>query len=225
MRTPRRWRRIAALGVCALGGALLAAYLWWRAAPVSREVAVPRLAASSLAWADAHGKEGDLVFRTGRDVMARLVLTQGDSVRYSHVGVLVGSAGKWSVVSSMPAEGAFRGGVATEPLALFAGREKARAVGFWRVGALSPQAREVFVAHVLAQRGRPFDAGFRYGEDSGLYCTELVMKGLAAAGQDLSDSVEGVTVPTVPEKVYPPDYLRRSGRLGRMWAAQEREGP
>lgn len=218
-------RQLLSGGLIVLSGLAVAFILWLRAAPTSREVAVPRLAASSLAWADAHGKEGDLVFRTGRDVMARLVLTQGDSVQYSHVGVLVGSAGKWSVVSSMPAEGAFRGGVVTEPLALFAGREKARAVGIWRVGALSPQAREVFVAHVLAQRGKPFDAAFRYGEDSSLYCTELVMKGLAAAGQDLSNSVPGVTVLTVPEKVYPPDYLRRSGRLERMWAAQEADAP
>lgn len=218
-------RQLLSGGILVLSGVAAAFFLRWRAVPASGEPAVPQLGAVASAWADAHGREGDLVFRTGRDVMARLVLTQGDSVRYSHVGVLVGTAGKWSVVSSMPAEGAFRGGVATEPLASFAGREKARAVGFWRFGALDPQAREVFVAHVLAQRGRPFDAGFRYGEDSSLYCTELVMKGLAAAGQDLSNSVPGVAVPTVPEKVYPPDYLRRSGRLGRMWAAQESEGP
>jgi len=221
----RSWRLAVPGGLVALAGVSVALFLWLRAAPVSREVAVPRLAASSTAWADAHGQEGDLVFRTGRDVMARLVLTQGDSVRYSHVGVLVGTAGAWSVASAMPAEGGFRGGVLLEPLASFASREKARAVGIWRVGALTPRAREVFVAHVLAQRGKPFDAAFRYGEDSSLYCTELVMKGLAAAGQDLSNSVPGVTVLTVPEKVYPPDYLRRSDRTGRMWSAQEADAP
>ena len=33
-------------------------------------------------------KDGDLIFRTGRDLMARVVLAQGDEARYSHVGIV-----------------------------------------------------------------------------------------------------------------------------------------
>lgn len=161
----------------------------------------------------ANLKDGDLILRTGRDLMARVVLAQGDEARYSHVGIVSMRGRDAFVVHAMPDEDDRPGGVRKESIAAFYAPSKASAVAVYRVEGLSEGARHVIADYALGQIGKPFDDSFRYSDDSSLYCTELVLKSLAAGKAELAPVTETVQVLTIDESVYPPDALRRSGKL------------
>lgn len=154
-------------------------------------------------------RSGDLVFRTGRDLMARIVLGRGTDTRFSHVGIVLRTSSGLEVVHAVPAEGGRPGGVLVEPLGVFAAPEAARDLGFYRFGALGDGAAARAAERARAWRGRPFDAGFRYGDDRELYCTELVLKALEPELPGLAARVEPLSVPLVGEPVFPPDHVRR----------------
>lgn len=158
-------------------------------------------------------EDGDLVFRAGRDVIARLILTQGDSTRYSHVGVIVRRDNDLFVVHTLPHDESYSGGVFMESLASFTSSENAKDVGFYRVKDLRSDSRLKIRDYVLQQIGKPFDDKFQYSSDNSFYCTELAMKALAAGDADLSKSTKSVTVMLLTESVVPPDNLRRSVKL------------
>src|SRR5262249_7871081 len=76
--------------------------------------------------------DGDLVFRRGRDLMSRLVLSQTDVARFSHVGLIAIKDGVLFVVHAIPRDGASAGGVLWEPLTEFASIANAAEVGIYR---------------------------------------------------------------------------------------------
>lgn len=152
---------------------------------------------------------GDLVFRTGRDVMARLVLSQGEEARFSHVGMLVRRGGDLLVIHAVPDELGAVGGVRMEPLVGFASPEVARDLGFYRLRGLTPAFREAMVAFLTRQIGKPFDARFQMSTDDSFYCTELVLKAITHAGCAPMDGLKGVRLPLMAEKVFPPDQLSK----------------
>jgi len=154
-------------------------------------------------------RSGDLVFRTGRDLMARIVLSRGSDTRFSHVGILLRTPSGLLVVHAVPDEEGHPGGVLVEPLEAFASAETARDLGFYRLEALDEAAASRAALRARDWRGRTFDAAFRYGDDRELYCTELVMKALESELPGLPSRVEPLSVPLVPEPVFPPDHLRR----------------
>lgn len=181
-----------------------------------------RSAHSGLASAESAGlqfpesqelADGDLVFRTGRDMVARLVLSQGESPRFSHVGIIVKQDGKPFVVHALPKGDTARDGVRMEPLSLFASNENAADIGYYRVSGMDAMARQVVRSYALQQIGKPFDDAFKFSDDTHYYCTELVLKALTAGGMDLSGSVLNIHVFMLAEPVFPPDHLRRSSRL------------
>lgn len=204
-RSPRRNRTAAFLAVLALtlfGGTAVP-----RPVP---EAAVH----ASAPWAGRLDLvDGDLVFRTGRDVMARLVLSQGSASRFSHVGVIVRVDGAPFVVHAVPAEGRFQGGVVLEPLERFAAPRLAAGVGLYRVRGATRVSRDRIRDHALAQVGKPFDDAFSLADDRRLYCTELVLNALAAGGLDLAPTVPRVRMMLVTEPVVLPDGLTSSPRL------------
>jgi hypothetical protein len=158
-------------------------------------------------------EDGDLVFRTGRDFLTRIVLTQGTSPRFSHVGVIIKINGIAFVVHSVPADGSISGGVLLEELQKFIAPSVAADVGFFRIKAISQAARARTRDYALAQVGKPFDSQFKYSDDSSFYCTELVIKSLEAAGVDIKNAVESVNVVTIDEPVFPPDKLAKSDKI------------
>lgn len=158
-------------------------------------------------------KDGDLVFRAGRDMMARLVLSQGDATRFSHVGVIVMHGHKAFVVHAVPAEGLNAGGVREEPLAEFSKPSNASDIGFFRVSGLDDRGRQEIVDYALEQIGKPFDDEYRFSDDSRMYCTELVLKALVVGEITKVSSTGSVQVLTLNEPVFPPDSLRRSPEL------------
>lgn len=168
-------------------------------------------------WTDGEGlSDGDLVFRTGRDLTSRLVLTQGNSPRFSHVGVILRRESTVFVVHSLPEGATLLAGVQIEPLSSFVSSENASDVAFYRVKGINDKSRQKMREYVLNQVGKPFDADFLLSTDGNMYCTELAVKAIAAAGIYLVAELPRIRVMLVDELVIPPDYLRRSRYLESM---------
>ena len=168
-------------------------------------------------------EDGDLVFRAGRDMSARLVLTQGESPRFSHVGVVIRRDGDLFVVHAVPGSEASQGGVLVEPLTQFVSPKAAAGIGYYRIKGLQKEAAQKLRSYALSQIGKPFDLDFQYSDDASVYCTELVLKAVSAAGVELAQSIRSVRIMTIHEQVFPPDYLSRSARLETIWI-KAREG-
>lgn len=157
--------------------------------------------------------DGDLVFRTGRDIMSRLVLSQGDSPRFSHVGVILKRESSLVVVHALPQDGESLGGVLVEPLSVFASSNNASDIGFYRVKGVSADSRNRIREYILRQSGKPFDDDFLLSDDGKFYCTELALKALAVAGITIAASVPQIQVMLLTEPVVTPDSFRRSVQL------------
>ncbi|WP_084676936.1 YiiX/YebB-like N1pC/P60 family cysteine hydrolase [Massilia niastensis] len=154
-------------------------------------------------------RDGDIVLRRGLDMMSRLVLTQGDAARFSHVGLIVVQQGVPQVLHAMPQEGDRRGGVILEPLAAFMSPSDAAEVAIYRSTGLTDTQRAAVKQAALTQRGLPFDERFELSNTEKVYCTGLVLRAYAAAGLALADARAWIEVPFLPEPVVPPDHLRR----------------
>lgn len=157
--------------------------------------------------------DGDLVFRRGGSFASRLVLAQQPGQRFSHVGMVLKKSGGLHVAHALPGHGPGIGGVQLEPLASFAAPEAALDLAFVQLGSLDPEARRELRSYLLQQIGRPFDGDFLLTTDESLYCTELVVKALAAAGVSLAEDLPRLEVMMLDEPVIVPEALWRAGRL------------
>ncbi len=157
--------------------------------------------------------DGDLVFRTGRDMISHLVLSQGDLPRFSHVGIILRNQSELVVVHAVPQNGKSAGGVIVEPLDTFTAKDNAKDVGFYRAKKINDKARRIIREYSLQQVGKGFDYRFLWNNDDELYCTELVLKAFTKSGITLTASLPKVRVMLVPEPVYPPDHLSKSSQL------------
>ncbi len=203
----RKKAALAALLAVLQGGSVLAMHLWEER---------PEQATITKPWTRPTKElaDGDLIFRRGRDAAARMVLDQGDSVRFSHVGVVVMQGSEPFVVhAAAPEAASAQGGVLIEALADFVAQDKAADVGVYRAKGLDARQRDAISSHVRRQIGKPFDYEFRLSEDEMIYCTELALKALKAGGIDLEKTIRTVSVMVLSEPAFPPDYLRRSGAL------------
>lgn len=166
--------------------------------------------------------DGDLVFRRGRDLASRLVLSQGDAARFSHVGVIVTLESGVAVVHALPKEGSRPGGVRVERLSEFASPANAAEIAFYRPAAVTEEGRVRMRRYILAQVGKPFDDEFRLSDDRRFYCTGLAIKALASGGVAVAAGLPQVRVMLLAEPVVPPDYLRRSALLEPIHETDER---
>jgi hypothetical protein len=158
-------------------------------------------------------RDGDLVFRRGRDAIGRIVLSYGDQPRFSHVGMIVHFNGQVQVAHALPETPNERGGVRLDLLAVFSSPLRASEVGYFRLRELTPDQQAQIRRYLLLSAGTPFDLRFEYSRDDALYCTELVLKALATVGLDLTPALETVRVVMLEEPAFAPDALWRSGRL------------
>ncbi len=159
--------------------------------------------------------DGDLIFRKGRDLVSRLVLSQGNSAQFSHVGVIVKNKGIVSVVHSLPEDAVSVPGVQIEPLRKFASFDNASDIAVYRLKEMDARVRKKITAYILHQVGKPFDASFLLSTDDSIYCTELAVKAFMHAGVEFSD-LELIDVMLIDEPVITPDHLRQSERLERI---------
>jgi hypothetical protein len=172
--------------------------------------------ASTPAIAEGGLVDGDLVFRRGRDMMAATVLAADRAARFSHVGLLLHVDGRAMIVHAVPSEEDRDGGVVIEPLAAFLAPDRASDYAVYRVRALDNAGRRRLTERALAMVGRPFDFELRWSDDGRLYCSELVLKALEAAGFNLRPGLPTVQTVMMPEPAIAPDSLRGSRTLLRI---------
>ncbi|MBX9899948.1 MAG: hypothetical protein K2Y28_04105 [Burkholderiaceae bacterium] len=143
-------------------------------------------------------------------MMSRIVLSQGEASRFSHVGIMLVMKTGVFVVHAVPSEGGSSGGVLMEPLSVFASLDSASEIGFYRLKDVREATRSKIRAYALRQLGKPFDDSFLLSDESKLYCTELVIRAFESGGVNIESSVDKIKVMLIAEPVVPPDYLRRS---------------
>lgn len=151
-------------------------------------------------------EDGDLVFRRGRDAVSALVLAHGEG-RFSHVGMVLRTATGIRVIHAVPPEGTHPGGVVDEPLEQFAAPALTAEIAVFRLPNLGEDEHQRLRTYLRQREGAPFDAGLRMSEDESLYCTELVLRALDAAGVPVPDDLPGVWAPLLAEPAIPPEAL------------------
>lgn len=131
-------------------------------------------------------RSGDILFRRGRSLLSRGVLSADGASDYSHVGLVSVAADQITVIHSVPAESTLqRGGVVKESLAAFLAGDKASTAALYRPktagsGLIAARAADRFVSsHYL------FDSSFDLKSADELYCTELIWRAYLEAGVDL----------------------------------------
>lgn len=175
------------------------------------------LALPSVSWAGGEPtrqpQPGDLAFRLGlpgdwitRAIVAYSPLSQA---RWTHVGVVVSGGANPLIVHAMPDRG-----VHVESWSDFASPRQAAATAL-----LSMQDARLARRFALAAArhiGKRFDHRLAWSDDDRMYCTELVVKSLAAVGADLD--VPKIRVPFYREPVLHPDSLFESLVASGLWA-------
>jgi uncharacterized protein YycO len=157
--------------------------------------------------------DGDLIFRKGRDLVSDLILTQGQSARFSHVGMIVKQGDLLYVAHALPEDSDGISGVQIEPVEVFASIENAVDIAVYRFKGINDTIRGKLKQFVLQQIGKPFDQEFLMSTDEKLYCSELIIKSFAMAGIQLVDKIEPIKIMMIKESVFLPDHLRQSPQL------------
>ncbi|WP_082985213.1 YiiX/YebB-like N1pC/P60 family cysteine hydrolase [Orrella dioscoreae] len=198
----RAWRPRALLAPLLLAGGLAAQ----AAAPTAASpTATSASAFAATPWRlPAEAQAGDLIFREGTETISDIILGI-DPGGYSHVGMLLGSAGNWQVLHATPSEVAGRpDGVVIDTLDFFLDPVRARRHAVYQVRADDAAQREQAVRRARAALGRPF----RMADDSGTYCTRLVWQAWQDAGLSLAARFRHLDLPLIPG-----DYLLPSGLI------------
>lgn len=155
-------------------------------------------------------QDGDIVFRRGTSAISRIALAFGEHPRFSHVGMVVRNGDSLDVIHSIPLDDA--SGVRVDSLEDFCTRPEVEEVAFYGVPSLDPDQRTRIREYLFDSVGEPFDYRFSISDATALYCTELVVRALRAAGVD-AGNLETVRTVTLTEPAIPPDSLRRSSLL------------
>lgn len=161
-------------------------------------------------------RDGDLIFRRGRDLIAGTVLAADASARFSHVGLIVtDKTGVW-VVHAVPDEGGNGGGVTRQSLARFLDPEDAADFAVYRHQTLSPEQRHIVRHAALGAIGTPFDYDLQLSDAGALYCSELVLRAFARANAAFPDHLRSVQTVLMAEPAVTPDGLRESPVLAEV---------
>lgn len=142
-------------------------------------------AEGSIMPSDLSLQAGDIVLRRGRSLESTAVLMADRSGAYSHIGMIVDSAGVKMVVHAVPGEPDFSGDpdrVKMERPEAFFDARRAQ-IGEVRRQSDSVVARRAALAAMdYYRRGLLFDHDYDTADSTRLYCTELVVRAYAAAG-------------------------------------------
>lgn len=155
---------------------------------------------------------GDLIFRKGRDLVSSLILSQGRSAQFSHVGIIVKNGDIISVIHSLPETTKLVSGVQMELLSSFISFDNASDIAVYRLKGIDNRVRQKVTEYSLQQIGKPFDSYFLLSTDTHIYCTELAIKAYASANIKFKRLVP-INIMMIDELVIPPDHLRQSESL------------
>lgn len=157
-------------------------------------------------------REGDLVFRRGRNMTSNIVVAK-DSYSYSHIGLVHKSDSGWHVIHAVNDEYDFNGDfdrVKMERIEKFFAPERASA------GAIAHSFICDSIAHKITiqalkhvKDSTRFDNDFILEDTNELYCTELIHYLYKSVGVDIT---EGRRTPTglfgfPDEVIFPSDIL------------------
>lgn len=199
MKVPCRWRALLFIAAVMLSGC------------------VEQASDRSILPADVRLRAGDVVFRRGGSVLSRSVVALDAKGKYSHVGIVVDSAGQAMVIHAVPQEPDFEGDpdrVKMDPPERFFSIRNAVVGEVCRMQdslAAEAAARE---AWRLYRKRLLFDHDYDGEDSTRMYCTELVASAYERAGVGLlTGSPRHIDLPGLRVECYFPSDIYESGLL------------
>lgn len=165
----------------------------------------------SILPADVQLKAGDVVFRRGGGFTSQVVLAADAHGNYSHVGIVVDSAGVMMIVHAVPGEPDYEGDldrVKMDRPEHFFSTEFTIMGEVCRPACPLAARRASEVAIAQYRRGTLFDHSYDDTDTTRMYCTELIAYAFRQAGQELvADSARHeVSLPFLQAKcIFPSD--------------------
>ena len=162
-------------------------------------------------------QEGDVVFRRCSGLTSQMVVHSDTGGVFSHVGIVVDSAGQKLIVHAVPEEPDYPG----DPDRVKMSRPEVFYAKGYALAAAVRRPRDPQVGRRAAQkaleiyrRGTLFDHDFDDSDTTLMYCTELIVHAYRAAGIELTDSQHHeVRLPLVSYRVVMPSQLLQSSEL------------
>ena len=171
----------------------------------------------SILPCDVRLRAGDVVFRRGGSVMSHSVVLLDAHGQYSHVGIVVDSAGVPMVVHAVPGEPDFEGDVdrvKMERPAEFFDAQRASCGEVCRLDDSVAAAGAARVALQVYERRTLFDHHYDTADTASMYCTELVIHAYRRQGLELVDTEAGhVELPGFTFDCYFPSHVYESHLL------------
>lgn len=168
-------------------------------------------------------REGDIVFRRGKEAVSDAVLALDPRSVYSHVGIVVFRNGEPMVVHAVPADAQDEEDVVRlEPVTRFIAPDRSSRMAVFRLKEASDQASGSLAktaaqeALRLAQAHTPFDNAFDLDTPDQLYCTELVWHVFRKAGIDLAPNPPSKRFMLWSGRYIPPSALQSSPLIERV---------
>ncbi len=122
-------------------------------------------------------KVGDIIFHKSQSQQAKAI-TEASGSEWTHVGILVASAGKWYVAEAI-------GPVKATPLQDFINRGKNKEYKIYRFKHFNPKTMELALHNAIKRQNKPYDIYFEMS-DTRTYCSELVYKAMReVTGQEV----------------------------------------
>lgn len=165
-------------------------------------------------------RDGDIIFRRGKEAVSEVVLGLDPRSAFSHVGIVIFRAGEAWVAHAVPAEvEGEANAVKLEPVSRFLAADRSSDMAVYRLHEAPDHTSAKIAAREalrLAQANTPFDKAFDLDTPDKLYCTELIWHVFRKAGIDL--------VPKPPSKRFllwsgryiPPSTLQASPLIERV---------
>ena len=155
---------------------------------------------------------GDVVFRRGSGLTSRTVIALDEKGVYSHVGIVVDSAGVKMVVHAVPDEPDFEGDpdrVKMDRPGTFFSSVYAQMGEVCRPTDSVASRKAAAVAKELYRRHTPFDHGYDDNDTTRMYCTELVVYAYRKAGIELvGNEKHHIDIPILKaDCLFPSDIL------------------
>lgn len=160
---------------------------------------------------------GDIVFRQGESMASNAVRVADRNGCYSHIGIVVDSAGIPMIVHAVPNEPDFEGDtdrVKMDSPKNFFQRSRAEIGEVMRISQPQQAQKAAREAFRLYRKGIPFDHEYDETDSTKMYCTELVLYVYQNIGIDLRTGPRtDINIPGFEAKCYFPSSVHRSEKL------------
>ena len=162
---------------------------------------------------------GDLAFRLGRTLQSSLIASSADdSMRYSHVGVILFRNDSCLVVHIEPKDDNLPDEIRCEPIEDFFSPQAAVSGCVMRHDSLTTAQQDRVAARAIELLNSRilFDHDYLLSDSEEMYCTELVESIFSSGGISLSQGRRH-TLPLVAEPLILPSDIAQNGALTNIW--------